>query len=94
MAYVNRGRSNFESSGWRVRFISPAPQDRWTGKKQLDVKGCSEEREWVPTSALSLDPIRACIPVSSSLVLKGWDALLTRDTQLSSCLLRRPEETS
>lgn len=44
--------------------------------------GCSEERQWVPTSTLSLGLTRVCVPLSPSLVLKGWGALFTHNTQL------------
>lgn len=41
----------------------------------------SEERPWTLTSALSLGPIRVCVPLSDSLALEAWDALLTHNTQ-------------
>lgn len=79
-AYANRGRSNFKSSGWHVRFLMSIRTDglgrsSWMSRASVS-NGCSGEREWVPTSALSLDPIKGLHPSFSSLVLKGWEALL------------------
>ena len=62
-ANVNRGRSNFKSSGWRVRFISPAPSGQMDWEEAVGCQGLTRAMAAVKRDSGFPHLPRALIPL-------------------------------